>query len=112
MKLLRNPGELEFYIVAALLLLYVLYLVRLGRISKVLPLVYTTTIAKVVLRFLYFSLFVFVLLGPSIDKPKTNEDAKVISKDIFVALDLSNSMNANDVVPNPLSSSSSLERKR
>lgn len=52
------------------------------------------------LRSLYFALFIVALLGPSFGK--STKEVKSIGKDIMVCVDLSASMNANDVQPSRL----------
>jgi Ca-activated chloride channel family protein len=52
---------------------------------------------KFVLRTIYFSLLIVALLGPSFSQ--TSKEVKTEGKDIFVAVDLSLSMNATDIQP-------------
>lgn len=57
-------------------------------------------IIKAILRSLYFGLIVISLLGPSFGE--TSREVKTVGKDIFVCIDLSQSMNAMDVQPSRL----------
>lgn len=59
-----------------------------------------TFVYKFILRSVYFALFIVALLGPSFGK--STKEVKSIGKDIMVCVDLSASMNANDVQPTRL----------
>ena len=53
-----------------------------------------------VLRIIYFALFLVAFAGPSIGT--STKEIKEEGKDIFIAVDLSQSMNATDIGPNRL----------
>ncbi len=91
-----------FEIIAILVFaaLYVAYLFRMVRIGKILKVSYRSLVFKVILRSLYFLLFIVALLGPSFGD--TSKEVKAIGKDIMICVDLSESMNANDVQPSRL----------
>lgn len=55
---------------------------------------------KLPLRFLYFLLLIIALLGPSFGQDRKYIEA--VGKDIYIAIDLSNSMNSKDIVPSRL----------
>lgn len=55
---------------------------------------------KFFLRTLYFSLFIMALLGPSFGE--TKREIQAVGKDIMIAVDLSESMNAFDIQPSRL----------
>jgi Ca-activated chloride channel family protein len=55
---------------------------------------------KLLLRISYFSLMIMALLGPSFGEQK--KEVKSLGKDIFFAVDLSRSMDANDISPSRL----------
>ncbi len=57
-------------------------------------------LVKFILRSVYFSLFIIALLGPSFGDIK--KEIKAIGKDIYIAVDISASMNSNDVSPSRL----------
>lgn len=57
---------------------------------------------KFIWRSAYTSLLLFALLSPYKDKTIGKKEIKAVSKDIFIAIDLSTSMNAEDVVPSRL----------
>src|SRR5690554_5160197 len=78
-------------------LLYLVYLFRFWRINKKLKVRMPRLFTKLVLRLMYFALFLVALSGPSIGnamKEITQE-----GKDIYIAIDLSQSMNAPDINP-------------
>jgi Ca-activated chloride channel homolog len=88
---------ITFLVFAAL---YAAYLFRMVRIGKILKISYRSLVFKVILRSLYFLLFIVALLGPSFGD--TSKEVKAIGKDIMICVDLSESMNANDVQPSRL----------
>ncbi len=57
-------------------------------------------ITKAIIRSLYFILLIVALLGPSF--VDTSREVKAIGKDIMVCVDLSESMNAQDIQPTRL----------
>ncbi|HLU89042.1 MAG TPA: VWA domain-containing protein [Cyclobacteriaceae bacterium] len=78
-------------------LLYSIYLFRFWRINKKLKVKLPRLFFKLGLRLTYFVLFLVALSGPSLGnamKEITQE-----GKDIFIAIDLSQSMNAEDISP-------------
>jgi len=80
--------------------LYLIYLYRFYRINKNIQVKKFGMITKLLLRVIYFSLFMIALLGPSIGS--SFKEIKEEGKDIFIAIDLSQSMNATDIGPNRL----------
>jgi len=82
---------------AVFILLYVIYLFRFWRINKKLKVKSHRLIIKLSLRTLYFGLFLVALSGPSIGSAM--KEIKQEGKDIFIAVDLSQSMNAQDIGP-------------
>jgi Ca-activated chloride channel family protein len=93
-------GTTEFVFAGLFILAYILYLNRMIRISRILKASFTAIIGKVVLRTLYFILFMVALLGPLMGS--TTREVQAVGKDIFIAVDLSQSMNATDVQPSRL----------
>jgi Ca-activated chloride channel family protein len=90
----------EWIFIFLFLIAYAVYVIRLYRISRALQSGATRFAVKLVLRSAYFALFLIALLGPSFGD--TSREVKSIGKDIFVAVDLSQSMNATDVQPSRL----------
>ncbi len=96
----RSFSGFEFLVIAIFIILYMAYFYRMFRIGKILKISYRSLIAKTIIRSLYFILFVVALLGPSFGD--TSKEVKAIGKDIIVCVDLSESMNANDIQPTRL----------
>ncbi|WP_040670014.1 vWA domain-containing protein [Nitritalea halalkaliphila] len=86
--------------VVVFLLLYNIYLFRFYRINKKLRVKKTRLAYKLVLRGLYVLLFLIALAGPSIGSAL--KEIKEEGRDIFIAVDLSRSMNATDIAPSRL----------
>ena len=98
---LHNPfDDTEIVLIAIFVLCYMLYIIRVMKIAKTYEVSKIGVIAKVLLRATYFGLIIFALLGPSYGEGK--REVKSIGKDIFIAVDLSQSMNARDVAPSRL----------
>ncbi|MEQ8472501.1 MAG: VWA domain-containing protein [Marinoscillum sp.] len=90
----------EIIIIAVFAVLYLLYVVRLIRIKSRLKVSVSKWLIKFAVRTLYFCLILGALLGPSFGD--TSREIKSVGKDIFVCIDLSESMNAFDVQPSRL----------
>lgn len=90
----------ELIIIAVFAVLYVLYVVRLARIKSRLNVPIGKWMIKFGVRTLYFLLILAALLGPSFGD--TSREIKSVGKDIFVCIDLSESMNAFDIQPSRL----------
>lgn len=93
-------GKTEFVFIGLFLLAYILYISRMIKISRILNTGFSAIVAKIVLRTLYFLLFMVALLGPLMGN--ATKEVQAVGKDIFVAVDLSQSMNATDVQPSRL----------
>jgi len=100
MSWFRSFGYTELILVGAFVLLYIVYLVRMYLISKKLGTGVGKLTVKFVLRSFYFSLLIVALLGPSFGE--SNQEIQSVGKDIYIAVDLSTSMNAFDVQPSRL----------
>ncbi|MDR7129655.1 Ca-activated chloride channel family protein [Algoriphagus sp. 4150] len=81
-------------------LLYFIYLFRYWKINSRLEVQKRRLFTKVVIRTVYFVLFLIAFAGPSIGT--TLKEIQEEGKDIFIAIDLSQSMNATDVGPSRL----------
>ncbi len=86
--------------VGIFLLAYAGYLFRIIYLARRLQTSYRGVLNKVFIRTIYFVLLIIALLGPSFGA--ATKEIQSVGKDIFVAVDLSQSMNANDVQPTRL----------
>ncbi len=93
-------GTLELIFILAFIVLYLLYLIRVVRTTQRLDLPFHRAIIKLVLRGAYFILLIVALIGPSFGD--ASREIKTVGKDIFICVDLSQSMNAFDVQPTRL----------
>ncbi len=92
--------KLTLLIAGLFALLYFIYLFRYWSINKKLEVVKRRLFTKMVLRGSYFTLFLISFAGPSIGV--STKEIKEEGKDIFIAVDLSQSMNATDIGPSRL----------
>jgi len=101
MKWVYGLSAFELVISLFFVLLYVLFLARVVYTTKKLGLPFRRVVIKTIIRTLYFGLIVTALLGPSFGD--TSREIKTVGKDLFICIDLSQSMNASDVQPSRLS---------
>jgi Ca-activated chloride channel homolog len=99
-ELFREFGLTETILIFAFALFYILYIVRTIRVARLLNTSYANIFVKLVLRSVYFLLFIAAILGPSFGGSK--KEVKSIGKDIMVCVDLSKSMDAFDIQPTRL----------
>ncbi|WP_421896746.1 vWA domain-containing protein [Marinoscillum sp.] len=90
----------EIVIIAVFALFYLLYVIRLLRIRATLRTPVSKWLIKFTLRSVYFALMIVALLGPSFGD--STREIKSIGKDMFICVDLSQSMNAFDIQPTRL----------
>ncbi len=90
----------EIVFILLFILLYLAYIIRIIRISKKLNTTYGKLFVKVFLRSGYFLLLIVALLGPSFGE--ATKEIRSVGKDIMIAVDLSESMNAHDIQPTRL----------
>ncbi len=93
-----NPIEIAF--TAGFLLIYGIYLVRTGWLARRLRTTAPALILKFLLRSLCFGLLLLALLEPSFGEAQA--DLRAVGRDIFLLVDVSQSMNAADVQPSRL----------
>lgn len=93
-------GSLELFFILLFGFFYILYIFRTVRAARALGTTHRRVFYKIVLRAAYFALFIVALLGPSFGE--STKEIKSIGKDIFIAIDLSESMNAFDIPPTRL----------
>lgn len=87
----------EIWLIVAFSVFYLFYWVGIFRKSAFLKGGVLRTFPKFIVRSGYFTLIIIAILGPSFGIKE--KEMKTISKDIYIALDLSFSMNATDVQP-------------
>jgi len=92
--------KLTLLIAGIFALLYLVYIFRYWSINKKLEVVKRRLFTKMVLRGIYFTLFLIAFAGPSIGV--STKEIQEEGKDIFIAVDLSQSMNAPDIGPSRL----------
>jgi Ca-activated chloride channel homolog len=90
----------EVVFIILFVLFYLFYILKTAKSAKKLNTTFNTIFIKILIRSIYFSLILVALLGPSIGKSK--KEVKSVGKDIYIAVDLSRSMNAFDVPPTRL----------
>jgi len=90
----------EIVIIAIFALFYLLYVIRLLRIRASMRTPISKWLIKFTLRSVYFALMMVALLGPSFGD--STREIKSIGKDMFICVDLSQSMNAFDIQPTRL----------
>lgn len=96
----KGVGITEGIFIGLFVVFYALYVVRLVVLSKRLATSFRPLIFKILIRTAAFALLIIALLGPSFGD--TTKEVKSEGKDIYIAVDLSQSMNAEDVVPSRL----------
>ena len=87
----------EYLFIGSFLGLYLLYIGRTMWVARQLNTTARAVVVKFFLRTLYFGLLIVSVLGPFFGEPEREIMAE--GKDIFVLVDVSKSMNANDVAP-------------
>ena len=100
MEYIKEFGFIEILLILTFIIFYLIYIVRLLRINSSISVSFKGVITKIIFRSTYFFLMIIALLGPSFGISK--KEIKVIGKDIMIAIDLSESMNANDIQPSRL----------
>lgn len=96
----KHLTQLEYIFIGAFFFFYLLYFIRMVLIARKLKTTIRSIAFKFILRSVYFSLLIIALLEPSFGDIK--KDIKSVGKDIYVAVDLSHSMLANDIKPSRL----------
>lgn len=93
-------GNLLIWLGVIFALLYTIYFYRFYLINRKLQVQKHRIVMKMILRVSYFVLFLIALAGPSVGT--SMKEIKEEGKDIFIAIDLSQSMNATDIGPSRL----------
>ncbi len=100
MTWINSLGTEEIVFIVLFLGLYLAYTFRVFRIAKRIGQAYSNVLPKFLLRSLIFALLIISLLGPAFGEDK--QEVKAVGKDIMIAVDLSESMNATDIAPSRL----------
>ena len=100
MSWLYSLGALEMTLMALFVVLYAAYLYRVISTAHYLKTGFGGVFVKIGLRTLFVVSIVLAILGPSFGESK--REVKSVGKDIFILVDLSQSMNANDIQPTRL----------
>lgn len=100
MRFTNSLSQVEYIFIGAFILLYTIYVIKYFLAAKALSLPYYKIIFKLLLRSVYFTLFLLAIMAPSFGDSK--REVKAVGKDIFIAVDLSESMNAFDIAPTRL----------
>jgi len=93
----QEPGITEFVLALLFFGFYMWYLLRMRTISMTLSINLVRISFKLALRTVYFGLMIIALAGPSCGT--TQRELKAVGRDIYIAVDLSLSMNAQDIQP-------------
>lgn len=100
MNFLKSVDYSELTLFFLFTIFYSIYLIRVYRINKKIEVSIKKVIYKLILRSLYFFLMIIALLGPSFGENK--KEVNIVGKDIMILVDLSESMNADDIKPTRL----------
>ncbi|HNP17791.1 MAG TPA: VWA domain-containing protein [Fulvivirga sp.] len=90
----------EIILIGLFIVFYLGYIIRASITARRLKVSYGKIFVKFFIRTLFFSLLIMALLGPSFGESK--REVKSVGKDIFMLVDLSESMNATDIQPSRL----------
>ncbi|MFN6945635.1 MAG: vWA domain-containing protein [Cytophagaceae bacterium] len=94
----KQLENIELGLITVFFTAYLIYFVRMYLISKTLKTSFKRLLLKFGIRSIYFLLILISLLGPSFGN--TKKEAETEMKDVLIAIDLSGSMAAEDVLPN------------
>ena len=100
MNWIREFSTTEMVFIALFLGAYIIYILRLVGIKRKLGTPIGMLWVKLLTRTIYFLLIIFALLGPAYGGE--TKEVKSIGKNIMIAVDLSQSMDAHDVQPSRL----------
>lgn len=100
MNFSRGFTQVEYFFLISFGLIYLFYFYRVFYAAYKLKTTATTSVFKFLVRSVYIGLMFVALLGPNFGV--TVKEARASGKDIYFVLDLSESMNANDVEPTRL----------
>jgi Ca-activated chloride channel family protein len=93
-------GKWEYIAIGLFALFYLMYAIKTAAAARKFHTHARAIVAKLVLRTVYFALLIVALLGPTYGSSQA--EVKAIGKDIYLLVDLSESMNATDISPSRL----------
>ena len=96
----RSLSVTEYVYIALFAVLYGVFMWRTLRLARAIQSKRGYVAAKAVVRTLYMALLMLAFMGPSFGRIK--QEVKALGKDIYIAVDVSESMNAIDVAPSRL----------
>lgn len=96
----KEFSSTEIFFITFFVMIYLYYFYRVFYVSRKLNSSFSSIAIKFFLRSAYLTLMIFALLGPNFGITET--EARSSAKDIYLAFDLSESMNATDVEPSRL----------
>lgn len=97
MNFSREFTRVEYLFLISFLLIYLFYFYRVFSAARKLKTSAMSAVFKFLVRSIYLGLMSIAMLGPNFGVTET--EARASGRDIFVAFDLSESMNATDVEP-------------
>ena len=100
MEWIKNIDYIEIILISLFTIFYFLYFIKFKKIDKSIPVNFNKILIKFFLRSTYFLLFILSILGPYFGESK--KEIEIVGKDIMIAVDLSESMNAYDIQPSRL----------
>ncbi len=100
MNWLHSITNFELILLTVFAVVYLLFFVRIWRLSKYLTKVSRIILVKFALRSIYLALLIIALLGPSFKTGEVNSGNTV--RNIHLIMDMSASMEASDLTPSRL----------
>ena len=100
MNWLYSISTAQLIYISIFIVLSLAYMYRVMTTARRLHVGYGNVFVKAITRSLFFALLIISLLGPSFGESR--REVKSVGKDIFILVDLSQSMNANDIQPTRL----------
>lgn len=97
---IKDFSNVELAFMLLFLLAYLFYFYRVYRASRLTGARFSTVVFKFIIRSAVFGLLLLALLGPSFGT--AGREVKTVGKDMFICIDLSQSMNASDIQPSRL----------
>lgn len=101
----KNIGEIEFWFIGIFITIYLLYFIKIIYLSLKLKISARASFLKFLPRLLAFSLLIIALLEPSFGNFENLSKAAASNKIIYFLVDVSKSMDANDIAPTRLEKS-------